>query len=186
MFTPDGYPPLWQRICRHVEQVSNLITEKVETIINAVTWHLIYSKRKAISALFPYALHLGRSREQGMVDVLFCAAVALDWDRIIWNHAEPFLMRLSNTQNLPLDWITTLLSPHAAWNTEKYDGRVVARWADAVLAVSYTEEAGQSVVDMLLHIASVDLLQPHIPDSVWAWLKKQPSLWRDSVDKNQY
>ena len=41
---------------------------------------------------------------------------------------------------------------------------------------SHTEEVRQSIVDTLLHIASIDLLRPHIPDDIWTWLKNQPSL----------
>ena len=53
---------------------------------------------------------------------------------------------------------------------------MVAKWAKAVSTVSYTEEVCRSLVDALLHIASVDSLRPHIPDGIWAWLKNQPSL----------
>jgi hypothetical protein len=53
---------------------------------------------------------------------------------------------------------------------------MVAGWAVAASAVPYTEEAGQSVVDILLHIASVDSLRPHIPTGIWTWLNKRPSL----------
>jgi hypothetical protein len=52
----------------------------------------------------------------------------------------------------------------------------VTRWGAAALAVPYTEEVGQSVVDALLQIASVDLLRPYIPIELWAWLKKGPTL----------
>ena len=53
---------------------------------------------------------------------------------------------------------------------------MVARWAAAASAAPYTEEIGQSVVDTLLHIASVDFLRPHIPVDIWTLLKKQPPL----------
>ena len=135
------------------------------------------SKRKAISTLFPYIFRLGRSGGQGMAGTLLRTIMALDSEGFIWDRAEPFLMRPSNTQTPPsLDWVITLLSPHAPWNTEQYDGNMVTRWAKAASAVSYTEEVGQNVVDVLLQIASVDSLRPHIPAEIWVWLKKQPSL----------
>jgi len=84
---------------------------------------------------------------------------------------------LSNTQSPPsLHLIAILASPHVSWHDKPYDGSMVAKWAAAALAVPYTEEVGQNVVDTLLHIASVDSLRPHIPIDVWTWLKKQPSL----------
>ena len=105
------------------------------------------------------------------------AAMALNSDEFIWHLAKPFIMRLSNTQHPPsLDWIIILASPYVSWNDKPYDGNMVARWAAAALAIPYSEEVGQSVVGVLLHIASIDSLQPHIPVGIWTWLKKQPSL----------
>ena len=105
------------------------------------------------------------------------AAMLLNSEEFIWHHAKPLIMRLSNTQSPPsLDWIITLASPHVSWHDEPYDRNMVARWAKAASAVPYTEEVGQNVVDVLLHIASVDSLRPHIPVDIWRWLKNQPSL----------
>ena len=56
------------------------------------------------------------------------------------------------------------------------DETVVTGWVAAVSATLYTEEVGQSVVDALLQIVSIHSLRPHIPISIWTWLKKQPSL----------
>jgi len=44
------------------------------------------------------------------------------------------------------------------------------------MAVPYTEEVCQSVVDTLLQIASVRHLEPYIPVEIWAWLKERPYL----------
>ena len=38
------------------------------------------------------------------------------------------------------------------------------------------EEVGQSVVDVMLQIASCRSLRPHVPIDIWVWLKRQPSL----------
>ena len=163
-------------------QVSKLIAEKLETMANAANPDPanpdpIRSKRKAISALFPHVLRLGRSGGQGIVDMFFRTVMASNSDEFIWDRAKPFLMRLSKTESPPsLDWVIAITSPHAPWHTEKYDGNMVGGWAKAVSAVSYTEEVGQSVVDALLHIASVDSLRSHVPIDIWAWLKNQPPL----------
>ena len=68
------------------------------------------------------------------------------------------------------------MSPYLPWTDAFYDQNAVHRWAAAALAVPYTEEVGQSVVDVLLQIASNSSLRLHIPRDVWALLKKRVSL----------
>jgi len=112
-----------------------------------------------------------------MVDMSLCAAMASNPENPVWHHVGQIVMRLFNTQTPPSpDWLITLASPHLSWHDELYDGNMVVRWATAASAVPYTEEVGQSVVDTLLYIASIDSLRPHIPVGIWTWLKKQPSL----------
>jgi len=157
-----------------MEEVSNLITRKLETMVKAIDVH---SKRKAIYALFPYAVRLGRSGKQRTADMSLRAAMALDSEEFIWDRAKPLIMKLSNTQSpLSLDWVITLASPHVSWHNKPYNGNMVTRWAEAASALPYAENTGQSVVDTLLHIASVDSLRPHIPIDIWTWLKELPSL----------
>jgi hypothetical protein len=137
----------------------------------------IRSKSKAINALLLYAIRLGRSGRQQMVDMPLHIVMASNPDEFIWNRAEPFIVGLSNTRiTSSTDLVIILASPYAAWHDGSYDGREVVRWAEAASAPPYTEEVGQSRVDTLLHIASVDALRPHIPLEVWARLKEQPSL----------
>ena len=69
-----------------------------------------------------------------------------------------------------------LVSPHVHWYTLTDGEGLVQRWAAAASAVTYTEEVGQSVVDVLLQIASVDKLVQYIPVNLWSWLAKRPSL----------
>jgi len=160
-----------------MEEVSNLITRKLETMIKATNQDLIRSKHKAISALFPYAIRLGRRGKQRMADMSLRAAMALGSRRFIWRLAKPLIMGLANTQSsLSLNWLITLASPHVSWHDKPYDGSMVTRWAAAVSAVPYTEEVGKSVVGTLLHIASVDSLRSHIPVGIWTWLEEQPTL----------
>ena len=160
-----------------MEEVSNLITQKLETMVQATDQELIRSKHKAINALLPYAVRLGRSGEQRMVDMSLRAAMTLDSEEFVWHRAKSLIVRPSNTQNPPsLDWLIVLTSPHVSWHDEPYDGNMVARWAAAASALPYAEDVCESVVDTLLHIASVDSLRPHIPVDVWTWLKEQPSL----------
>ena len=160
-----------------MEEISNMITRRLETIVKATGQELIHSKRKAINALLPYAVRLGRSGKQRMIDMSLRAVMALNPEEFIWDRAKPLIVKLSDPQSPPfLDWLITLASPNVSWHEEPYDGNMVARWAEAAEAVPYTEEIGQSVVDVLLHIASVDSLRLYIPVGIWAWLKKQPLL----------
>ena len=138
---------------------------------------LIDSKRKAIIALFLYAIRLGRGGNKRMVDMSLRTALALDSEQPMWDRAKPLIMKLSNTRGPPsLNWLITLASPYMSWHDEPYDGDMVTRWATMASEVPYIDEVGQSVIDALLHIASVDSLRPHIPVGIWTWLKKQPSL----------
>ena len=160
-----------------MEEVSNLITQKLEAMVGSVDRNRIRSKRKAIIALFPYAVRLGQSGKQRMVDMSLRAVMVLYSEEYIWRRAKPLIMKSLNTQSPPsLDWLITLASPHVSWHDEPYDGEMVARWAAAASALPYTEEVGQSAVGVLLHIASVNILQPHIPTGIWTLLKKQPTL----------
>ena len=134
----------------------------------------IESKHKAIFTLFPYAVQQEQSGDNRMVDALL-AIIKVPSSRIFMFMAQPIAMLLGKADpNFP-NRLMTLMSPYADWelvsNTD-----TVTQWAAAASAVPYTEEVCQSVVDTLLHIASVAKLQPHIPTNIWAWLKKQPSL----------
>ena len=164
-----------------MEEVSNLITQQLETIVELAPWGPIMSRRKTIIALLPYTIRLGQSGKQRIVDRSLRAAMALGSETLIWDRAKPPIARLFNAQSPPsLDWLITLASPYVSWHDEPYDGEMVVRWVAAVSGVSsgvpYTEEIGQSVVGTLLHIASVDALRPRIPVDIWACLMAQPSL----------
>ena len=112
-----------------------------------------------------------------MVDMSLRAAIALDSEEFTWHRARPLIMRLSTTQNHPsLDLLIILASPHVSWYKEPYNKNMVARWAAAASALPYREDVSRSVVDTLLHIASVNTLRSHIPVCIWAWLKEWPSL----------
>jgi hypothetical protein len=55
-----------------MEEVSDLITQRLEVMDRG----LIRSKYKAINALFPYAVRLGRSGKQRMIGMSLRAAIA--------------------------------------------------------------------------------------------------------------
>ena len=129
------------------------------------------TKGKAIATLFPYAVWRERGGDNKMVDAL-SAIIRAPWGRK--DMAQPIFTLLGKEDFDFPSWVVTLMSPHVYWRWSNAD--MITRWAVAALAVPYTEDIGQSVVDTLLQIACYDHLQPHIPVDIWTWLKKQPSL----------
>ena len=94
-----------------------------------------------------------------------------------WHHIRPCIKALIGKSGTPsLNRAIILMLPCLDWDDEWADETTVTWWAAAALVLPYTEEVGQSVVDVLLQIASCRSLRPHIPIDIWVWLKKQPSL----------
>jgi len=133
----------------------------------------IKSKRKAIIAVFPFAAWRERGGDHRMVDAFSGVFRVPDVVRFM---ARPIATLLKEECPDYPDWIVTLVSPHIDWGTSGLNGNAVAWWAAAALAVPYTEEVCQRVVDALLQISSVGDLNPHISVDLWAWLKRQSSL----------
>ena len=80
------------------------------------------------------------------------------------------------SSNCPIR-VVTHLSLYAGWG--RYAGfgeNAVNWWAAAISAFRHPEEIDPSTVATLLLIASDDRLLPYIPDHIWAWLRKRPSL----------
>ena len=137
----------------------------------------IYSKHKAISALFPY--FLAQDRPQWIVDTFLRLAGASQYGGFMWRCVRPYTTTLFNgpTSQFP-DMFIVLASPRIRWHESLQNGNTVAWWAEAVRKVTLTREVwlAQAVVDALLQIASVDSLRPHIPESHWALLWTRPPL----------
>ena len=99
--------------------------------------------------------------------------------KFMWHRVVLYVSRLFENQSLTsLNRVITLISPYVPWDGALNNTIAVTRWATAATATPYTEEVGQSVVDTLFQIASIDFLRPHIPVNVWALLQRRPSLPR--------
>ena len=146
---------------------------------------LILAKRKAISALFPYAISLERSGDQTMADAVLRVSRASCSRGVVWDRIWPYFATLFS-EPIPSspNRLITLFSPYLPWDRAA-NPDFVSGWAAAALATPYTEQVGQSVVDALLQIASFNHLRPHIPRDVWALLKKQPFLPPYCPGRNQ-
>ena len=138
----------------------------------AEDFRTLRSKRKAIMALLLYAVRLERGGRPHMFDEFLRAARAsrmwFGWPRIrqsvatLFSEASPRAIVLS--------------SPYIPWNWPTGGEDLVRRWGTAASVVPHTEEAGQSVIDTLLQIASDRALSPHIPINTWLWLARARSL----------
>lgn len=144
--------------------------------------NLIISKRKAICALFPYAVYLEQGGQHGMIDAILLAArasssVASNTGKFMWCQVVLYISRLFEKQSPPsLNRVISYISPYVPWDGALNNKVAVARWAAAATEIPYTNEIGQSVVDALFQIAFIDLLRPHIPITIWGLLKRRPSL----------
>lgn len=142
----------------------------------------IFSKRKAISTLLPYAIFLEQRGQQGMMNAFLRVARVSNsriphFGKFLWHRVVLYISRLFEKRSpTSLNRVITLISPYVPWERTLNNPVAAARWAAAALAIPYTEEVGQSVVDALLQIAYIDFLRPHIPLEIWRWLKKRPSL----------
>ena len=145
--------------------------------MEAADQDLIFSKRKAISALLPYAMLLEQEGHHRMLDAILRAArTSYAW-WFLWFPIRPYIAKFLDEEIPPsLNRAIVLTSPQVIWNDVLDGEQVVVRWAAAVSAVAYTEEVCQSVVDTLLQISAVNSLRPHIPVDIWQRLKRRPSL----------
>ena len=170
-------------ISARVGHVSSLIAQKLELMVAAVDSGLIFSKRKAISALLPHAILLEQGGQRGMIDIIFHAARASRSSRsslhtdFLWHRVALYTSRLFEGRSpTSLDRAITFISPYLPWHSTLNSPVAVTRWAAAALTIQYTEEVGQSVVDALLQIVHVGLLGSHVPVDIWRLLKRNPSL----------
>jgi hypothetical protein len=160
-----------------VEHVSDLINQRLESMVKGASSDQISSKYKAINALLPYAIFLEQGGQQKMVDAIFRAAMASESRRFVWCHVVLYISRLFEERSpTSLNRVIVLMAPHVPWRKALNSPVAVARWASAVLTVPHTEEVSQSVLDALIRISSVELLRPYVPIEIWRWLKGHPSL----------
>ena len=141
----------------------------------------IRSKHKAITTFFPYAVQQEQCGNHRMLDAFIGAARAfnpmwklIDWDKFMWKAIRPFINTLFDEASPDsLDWVKTLVSPYVLLETWSLNKHMVTQWTAAALATTYSEEVGQSVVTVLLQLASIDSLQSYIPITIWEFLKKR-------------
>lgn len=133
------------------------------------------SNHMAISALVPRAISLAQLGDRELVDAILRVTRTPNPLNSWLQYSGPYTVIPPREPTPPsLNWTTIHLSLYVPWDF--WDKIMVDRWAAAVSAVLNSKEVGWSEVDMLLQVASIDNLRPHIPIAIWAWLKEQPPL----------
>ena len=148
-----------------------MITQKLKTMAESENHRPLQAKRKAISALLPYAVWRERDGRPDILDMILCAARASRMYMFTWAHVSQFaITRLPKASSRAI----ILASPQVSWFSNRMN--LIRSWAVAVSATPLTDEVAASVVDTLLQIASQDELGPYIPVKIWSWLTTMPSL----------
>jgi hypothetical protein len=158
-------------------EVLGLITQKLGTMAEAADPDPIRTKRKAISALFPYAVWEEREGRHEILDMFLHVARASMRSGFMWRYIGLLVATLLNEESpLSMKRAIILTSPHIPWWQLANGEHLFQLWVVAALAVPYSADIGQSVVDTQLQIAYSDPLPPHVPVGMWSWLNKRPSL----------
>ena len=76
-----------------------------------------------------------------------------------WWCVGPYITTLFDKLTPPsLDWGIELVSPYVPWHSVLIDNNAVTGWVATTLAIPYTEEVGQNVINTLLQISFIDSL----------------------------
>ncbi|KAF9780448.1 hypothetical protein BJ322DRAFT_293700 [Thelephora terrestris] len=163
---------------KQLQLVLNLINQPIRTAVaeeRLPTW-----KYKSITTILLFAASLeGDDRQTISGATLRSIGILRSKSMPMWAPAVPYITALLKNPSPPspsLDRLIVFASPDVPWTDLSDDRDAVVRWATTVLAVPYTEESGQSVVDATLQIAAKDFLRPHIPLGVWELFKERTSL----------
>ena len=170
-----------------MEQVSNLIAQKLETMAEAGDRRLLQSKRKAITTLLPHAVWQEREGRPETLDAILHAFRATRVLRFTWNCVDTFFSMLFSKAS---PRAAALASPHIHWDLLIGRGDLIERWVATVSTAPHIDEVVQSVIDALLQIASAGNLATYIPVDLWSWLTECPPLpiicWGRSVGTCAY
>jgi len=137
------------------------MTQRLENMVEGSNRDSIRSKRKAISALFPFAVFLEQGGQRGMIDAISRVATASDSGSFMWYHAKPFVTAMFDKSNPPsLNWVLRLISPCLHWHDGRRGEDAITIRATIASAISRTGEVGQDTIDRLLRIAFLGFPRP--------------------------
>ena len=133
-------------------------------MVEAEDYRLLQSKRKAITALLPYAVWQERDGQPEMLDTILRAVRASRMTEFMWRHIDQFVSTLFSEAS---PCAIVLVSPHIRWSWLRGRGDLVQWWVATTSMVPHAEEVAQSVVDTLLQVSFWDELVRYIPVDLW-------------------
>ena len=155
-------------------RILEVIIRKLGTLADAGDPDALLRKRKAITALIPYAVWQERNKEYAIFDVFARFSKTTQSIRFWWS---PFMkILLDGTGRVSSNRALVLSSPYMPWGERDFGEDQARIWAAAASTVPKEEEIAPSVVDTLLQIASLKLLPPDLHSDTWSWLTLRPSL----------
>ena len=158
-------------------QILGLIAGKLDTLANARDEDALLRKRKAITALFPYAVWQERDKGYLIFDAFLRVAKTTKMFLFWWSPVEPFMKKLlDGTSHVFSNRALLLLSPCMPWGGFNFGEDRARIWAATVSTVPKEEEIAPSVVETLFQIAYHELLPPDLHSDAWSWLTLVPSL----------
>ena len=160
-----------------MERILGLIAIKLKTLADACDMDALFRKRKAINALFTYAVWQERDGEYPILDTFLHIVKAMQSVKFWWLHVQPPMNILLNDAGGVLSKRALLLaSPYMPWGQRDYGEDLARVWVVAASAVPKEEEIAPSVVDTLFQIAFHRLLSPSRYGDAWSWLTLRPLL----------
>ena len=144
-----------------MDEVSALISQQLEIMIEAADTHSFHSRHKAITVLFPYAVWQERNGHHDVLDTFLRAARASGEEGFMWHRIEPFVTKLLNRETPVFLKRANILTPPHLLRQKLTNVEHPIQPSPAPAAVPLTDDVN-NVADTSPRIASDDSPQ-HSP-----------------------
>ena len=152
-----------------------LITRKLGEMIGDADMRstIIYSKRKALTALFPYVVLRVKEGKHEMFNVFLRVVRSSEWSGFMWFYIEPLLSALLEETRIFLKRAAILVSPHLPWWKFRNGGQLVQLWAEAVFEMVRALKNIETLTSYLLLVWSEwDCLMPGSLDEMYTVIRE--------------
>ena len=111
-----------------MESISGIVVRALEDMVGTNDPDFIFSKWKAISALFPYAIRSAQDEHHKMADAISRVAMASNSGRFMWHRIGRYITTLFE-KPMPayLNPAIALASPQVPWNGSLHNENTVTR-----------------------------------------------------------
>ena len=135
---------------------------------------------KSVTSIFVYAVRKAEDGDPRLLnEVLLVARRFPQHSGWVRRHISPITGRMLSEPGFEIckhAVVRALPCLEDAWFHTGDKTRFVKRWLSAAAHLKYTQEIGQSVVEVLLRMACVYQWRQHITPEAWEWLKRRPQL----------